>query len=106
LVRAVHYGRLAPVDPTVLTSASGFSPPPIDLDELFSLEEGPMRGDLRRQIARLEREFARLKAIVAPWELDRATPLRGPALLDAGSLEQVRDELLCALRALSARLDH
>jgi hypothetical protein len=94
------------VDPTVLISASGFSPPPIDLDELFSLEEGPMRGDLRRQIARLEREFARLKAILGPWELDRATPLRGPALLDAGSLEQVRDELLCALRTLQARLDH
>jgi hypothetical protein len=89
----------------VHTRSSGFSPPPIDLDELFSLDEGPMRGDLRRQIARLEREYARLKAVLAPWELNRATSRRGPALLDAASLEQIRDELLSALRTLSARLE-
>lgn len=62
-----------------------------------------MRGELRRQIGRLEREFARLKAVLVPWGGERATPRRGPALLDAGSLEQVRDELLRALRILEAR---
>jgi hypothetical protein len=63
-----------------------------------------MRRDLRRQIGRLERELTRLKAIAAPWELrDRATELRGPALLDAASLERTRDELLAAARALQSR---
>jgi hypothetical protein len=90
----------------VITRANGSPPPPIDLDERGSLDEGPMRGELRRQIARLEREFARLKAILAPWEQERATPRRGPALLDAAALEQVRDELLRALRALGARRAH
>jgi hypothetical protein len=65
-----------------------------------------MRGDLRRQIAWLEREFGRLKTVLAPWELDRATPRRGPALLDSASLEQIRDELVSALRTLRARFDH
>jgi hypothetical protein len=63
-----------------------------------------MRRELRRQIGRLERELTRLKAIVAPWELgDRATELRGPALLNAASLERIRDELLAAAHALQAR---
>ena len=90
----------------VLTGAGGSPPPPIDLDQLWSVDEGPMRGDLRRQIAWLEREFGRLKNVLAPWEIARATPRRGPALLDAASLEQVRDELVSALRALRARFDH
>jgi hypothetical protein len=90
---------------TVLLDTSGSSPPPVDLDQLWSLDEGPMRGDLRRQIGRLERDFARLKGVLAPWEQGRATPARGPALLDARALEEIRDELLFALRALQARLD-
>jgi hypothetical protein len=89
----------------VLSDAGGLTPPPIDFDQLWALDEGPMRGDLRRQIGRLEREYSRLKGLLAPWELDRATPRRGPALLDAGALEQIRDELLLALRTLQARLE-
>lgn len=85
-------------------SGSGAAPPPIDLDSLLKVDEGPMRGDLRRQIALLERELARIKAIVAPWDAERITPLRGPALLPSETLEQVRDELLNAVRAVHARL--
>jgi hypothetical protein len=89
----------------VLTRTGGSAPPPTDPDPFGPLDEGPMRRELRRQIARLEREFARVKGVLAPWELERTTPRRGPALLDAGALEQIRDELLDALRMLRARLD-
>jgi len=78
--------------------------PPIDLDALLAVDEGPMRGDLRRQIAYLERQLARLNAALAPWEFTRATPARGPAVLPTASLEQVRDELLDAVRAVRERL--
>jgi len=84
-------------------TGSGAAPPPIDLDSLLKVDEGPMRGDLRRQIALLERELARIKSIVEPWEGKRTTPLRGPALLPSESLEKIRDELLAAVRAIHAR---
>jgi hypothetical protein len=83
--------------------AGGTPPPPIDFDALLAVDEGPMRGDLKRQIALLERELTRVKAIVAPWELDRANAARGPALLDSETLERIRDELLNAVRALRDR---
>jgi hypothetical protein len=84
-------------------TGSGAAPPPIDLDSLLKVDEGPMRGDLRRQIALLERELARIKAIVEPWDGTRMTPLRGPALLPSESLEKIRDELLNAVRRIHAR---
>jgi hypothetical protein len=63
-----------------------------------------MRRELRRQIARLERDVARMKAIVGPWELQRVSSTRGPALLGAEALERIRDELLTAHRLLQRRL--
>lgn len=84
--------------------SGGISLPPLDLDGLLAVDEGPMRGDLRRQIGYLERQLSRINAIVAPWELRRASPCRGPAVLSAASLEQIRDELLDAVRAVRDRL--
>jgi hypothetical protein len=62
-----------------------------------------MRKELRRQIAKLERDIAQMKAVVGPWEMARVTPRRGPALLGAEPLEQVRDELLAARHRLAQR---
>jgi hypothetical protein len=91
---------------SVLVRADGVAnPPPPEDPVLSALAEGPMRRELRRQIARLEREVTRLKAIVGPWEMDRVTRPRGPALLGADSLERIRDELLTAHRHLQRRLD-
>jgi hypothetical protein len=86
------------------STGGGASRPPIDLDALLAVDEGPMRGDLRRQIAHLERELSRIKAVLAPWEFRRTTPLRGPAVLTSASLEEIRDELLDAVRAIRDRL--
>jgi hypothetical protein len=86
------------------THGSGTPPPPV-FDER-PVAEGPMRRELRRQIGRLERELARLKLVIAPWEIDRVTPPRGPALLDAAALEAVRDELLTALATLRRRFEN
>jgi len=65
-----------------------------------------MRRELRRQIARLERELTWLKAAVGPWELDRVTRARGPALLPTAALEQIRDELLKAHWRLQRRFEN
>ena len=65
-----------------------------------------MRRELRRQIARLEREIVRIKSRLAPWELPRLTPSRGPALLDAATLETIRDELVEVLATLRRRFEN
>jgi hypothetical protein len=65
-----------------------------------------MRGELRRQIARLEREITRMKSIAAPWEPRRPSRSHGPALLSAGALEAIRDELLDALATLRRRFEN
>lgn len=82
----------------------GGSQPPIDFDALLAVDEGPMRGDLRRQIAHLERELSRIRAEFAPWDLERSGPSRGPAILSTAELEEIRDELLDAVRAIRDRL--
>jgi hypothetical protein len=89
----------------VATSTHGSGTPPPPVFDAAPVAEGPMRRELRRQIARLERELARLKLVIAPWEIDRVTPSRGPALLDAAALESVRDELLTALATLRRRFE-
>lgn len=81
----------------------GSPPPPVDLDSLLDVDEGPMRGDLRRQIAFLERELTVLGSLVAPWEPRRTSPMRGPAILSTADLERVRDELVRAVRELHTR---
>lgn len=73
-------------------------PPPA---RIVGVDEGPMRGDLRRQIRWLERDLAELAAGLAPWEPRRSSPTRGPSLLSARELEEVRDELLTAIARLS-----
>lgn len=85
-------------------TAGGVGPPPPLDPTLFDVDEGPMRGDLRRQIEELERALTRLKAAAFPWEGSQASPQRGPGMLGAEHLEQIRDELLTALTALQHRL--
>src|SRR5712691_3941242 len=71
-------------------------PPPVE-PPLVPVDEGPMRGDLRRQIAELERRLTRLVAAACPWEPRQTSPHRGPALLQAADLERIRDELVGAI---------
>ena len=52
-------------------------PPPID-PLLIDADEGPMRGDLRRQIQELERVLQRLKAAAFPWETHGGQPAPRP----------------------------
>jgi hypothetical protein len=59
-------------------------------------DERLARGDLRRQIGRLEHQLARLRAEAFPrLEVNAgvAAPASEPSLLDLGQLERVRDEL-------------
>lgn len=67
-------------------------PPPIT-DEPG--DEGPMRRELLRQIADLELQLSQSET---GWTRERVTPTRGPGLLPTAALEQIRDELLTALR--------
>ena len=85
----------------------GGSPPlpPVDLPD-FHVDEGPMRAELRRQIARLEQELTALVVASCPWEPRQANPVRGPAVQSGASLEQIRDELLAALQTLSRRIEN
>jgi hypothetical protein len=79
----------------LLVSGAG-SPPDVDrLESLLVADEGAARGELRRQIARLERELGELFASAFPrkgidWTV---TPAGGPRLLGVAELEQIRDEL-------------
>jgi hypothetical protein len=63
-----------------------------------------MRRELRRQIARLERELTELVVLTSPWEPRRTSPGRGPAIQGGSDLEQIRDELLAAVDALRERI--
>lgn len=85
-------------------TAGGIGPPPPIDPALFDVDEGPMRGDLRRQIQELERALTRLKAAAFPWEASKTSPSRGPGVLMAADLERIRDELVAALTALQHRL--
>jgi hypothetical protein len=82
--------------------APPLTPPPFDFDLL--VDEGPMRGDLRRQIAWLERDLTRLRAIACPWAPMVTHATRGPGLMSGHELEQIRDELLAAVRDLRRRI--
>lgn len=69
-------------------------------------EEAPARRALRAQIARLERELARLTAEVKPhdrigWSIGGEG---GPRLLGIGELERVRDDLAERLHAVRETL--
>jgi hypothetical protein len=64
-----------------------------------------MRADLLRQIALLEQDLAALLVRAEPWSRRRRTPRRGPALLQTGDLERVRDELVDAIAEVAARGD-
>lgn len=69
-------------------------------------EEAPARRALRAQVARLERELARLVADAAPGDaIDWAVGgCGGPRLLGLGELERVRDDLAERLHAVRAAL--
>lgn len=65
------------------------------LETLLVADERAARAELRRQIARLERELGEIFASAFPrkgieWSVG---PAGGPRLLGIGELEQVRDEL-------------
>ena len=68
--------------------------------------ELPARADLRRQIARLERELGELFASAFPrpgleWHVGAAG---GPRVLSTGELERIRDALAARLRDVQAEL--
>lgn len=84
-------------------AGAGKGPPVDDLPELV-VDEGPMRGELLRQIGYLEGELTRLVAAYCPWEPRRTSPERGPGVLSTAHLEQIRDELYTALQDLNRRV--
>jgi len=76
-------------------SGGGAPPDAGRLEALLVADERGARVELRRQIARLERELSELFASAFPrkgieWTV---APAGGPRLLGVGELEQVRDEL-------------
>jgi hypothetical protein len=76
-------------------SGGGAPPDAQRLEALLVADERGARVELRRQIARLERELGELFASAFPrrgieWTV---APAGGPRLLGVGELEQVRDEL-------------
>lgn len=75
---------------------NGQAPPP-EAPTTAPTDEGPMRGELRRQIAFLERDIAKFVALNCPHEPQTASKPRGPGVLATSELEEIRDELL-ALR--------
>ena len=81
----------------------GGSPPPEDPWQL-GVDEGPMRGDLRRQIAALERSLTRFVLANCPTEQVRTSQTRGPGLLSTSELEEIRDELLACRARLHDRV--
>lgn len=78
--------------------------PPGDLPS-FECDEGPMRSELRRQIAALEKELATIVARSCPWEPRSVNPTRGPSVQSSSHLEQIRDELLASLHDLCRRIE-
>lgn len=78
--------------------------PPFDLPS-FNADEGPMRAELRRQIASLESELSGVIARSCPWEPHTVNALRGPAVQNGAALEEIRDELLASLHALCRRIE-
>lgn len=78
-------------------------PPPVEPDQI-SVDEGPMRRELLRQIAALERELSRLVSETCPWDPVVANPSRGPAMLSTADLEKIRDELLTASSVVHERI--
>lgn len=78
--------------------------PPEDLPS-FNVDEGPMRSELRRQIAALETELASVIARSCPWEPRTVNASRGPAVQCGANLEQIRDELLASLHDLCRRIE-
>ncbi len=79
------------------------SPSAPSLEGLLVADESLARAELRRQIARLERELAALFTSAYPRrEIEWAVaPAGGPRMLGIGELEEVRDAL--ALRVAEAR---
>jgi hypothetical protein len=78
-----------------LASSAGSSLDAERLESLLVADEGAARVELRRQIARLERELGELFVSAFPrkgieWSV---APAGGPRLLGVGELEEVRDEL-------------
>ena len=84
--------------------ADGGSGLPPELTDGTSVDEGPMRRELMRQIKAVELEMARFKADNCPYERIVTSPVRGPAMLSTAELEQVRDELLAARGELHDRV--
>lgn len=74
--------------------------PPAGPVALPGIDQGPMRGELLRQIAQLEEELAVLLARRRDWSRRRISPRRGPALLSTADLERIRDELVTAVHDL------
>jgi hypothetical protein len=78
----------------------GGAPPPA-APLLPSLDEGPMRAELLRQIRRLELEISRFTAANCPYAaMPPSSHRRGPAILTTAQLEEIRDELLASRSAL------
>lgn len=78
------------------------------LESILGADERLARVELRRQIARLERELSSLFASAFPrtgidWDV---TPGGGPRVLGIGELEQVRDALATRAAEARAALDH
>ena len=73
-------------------------------DELLTADEGPMRRELMRQIAALERKLSKFRRDHAPYDPLPELLQRGPALLTTEQLEQVRDELLAMIDDLESRV--
>jgi hypothetical protein len=84
--------------------------PPDGLDTaLYELDERAARSDLRRQIAAMELELARLFGSAFPRKgIEFGVPgMGGPRLLSVDELERVRDSLAARLQDVKGRLhDH
>lgn len=85
------------------TGTGGKPPVPPDLDPIAA-DEGPMRGELKRQIEALESEIAQFIVANCPYEEVPKLAERGPAVLTTAELEFVRDELLQLQADLHERL--
>jgi hypothetical protein len=93
---AFKEGRVVP-ELLERSSAASLGPPagPDRLESLLVADEAGARAELRRQIARLERELGEIFASAFPRKgLDwGVAPAGGPRILGVAELERVRDEL-------------